>query len=98
MASSRCHHAALAMIAGYFSETFRQDVFSEKIGDFHFVQDNQSLSAERGTVRGLHFQLAPRVQGKLVRCVAGAIFDVAVDLRISSPYFRSTCFGRTLSR
>jgi len=72
---------------GYFSETFRQDVFSEKIGDFHFVQDNQSLSAERGTVRGLHFQLAPRVQGKLVRCVAGAIFDVAVDLRISSPTF-----------
>ncbi|RKE79238.1 dTDP-4-dehydrorhamnose 3,5-epimerase [Rhizobium sp. AG855] len=72
---------------GYFSETFRQDIFSQNVGDFHFVQDNQSLSAERGTVRGLHFQLAPRAQGKLVRCLTGAIFDVAVDLRSGSPTF-----------
>lgn len=72
---------------GYFSETFRQNAFCENVGDFHFVQDNQSLSAERGTVRGLHFQLGPRAQGKLVRSVAGAIFDVAVDLRSGSPTF-----------
>lgn len=72
---------------GYFSETFREDVFCQNVGDFHFVQDNQSLSAERGTVRGLHFQLSPRAQGKLVRCLAGAIFDVAVDLRSGSPTF-----------
>lgn len=72
---------------GYFSETFRQDVFCQNVGDFAFVQDNQSLSAEKGTVRGLHFQLAPRSQGKLVHCVAGAVFDVAVDIRSGSPTF-----------
>lgn len=72
---------------GYFMETFRQDVFSQNVGDFAFVQDNQSLSADRGTIRGLHFQLAPKAQGKLVRCVSGAIFDVAVDLRNGSPTY-----------
>jgi dTDP-4-dehydrorhamnose 3,5-epimerase len=72
---------------GYFSETFRTDLFNKNVGDFAFVQDNQSLSAEVGTVRGLHFQLAPRAQGKLVRCIAGAILDVAVDIRTGSPTY-----------
>jgi dTDP-4-dehydrorhamnose 3,5-epimerase len=72
---------------GYFSETFRSDVFGQNIGAFNFVQDNQSLSVEAGTVRGLHFQIEPRAQGKLVRCIAGSILDVAVDIRIGSPTF-----------
>lgn len=72
---------------GYFSETFRQEAFNDNIGRWHFVQDNQSLSAQKGTVRGLHFQLEPRAQGKLVRCLAGAILDVAVDIRAGSPTY-----------
>lgn len=72
---------------GYFMETFRQALFAEKVGDFEFVQDNQSLSAEVGTVRGLHFQLDPKAQGKLVRCIAGALLDVAVDIRTGSPTY-----------
>ncbi|MAY64106.1 MAG: dTDP-4-dehydrorhamnose 3,5-epimerase [Rhizobiales bacterium] len=72
---------------GYFMETFRENVFSEKLGDFAFVQENRSLSVEKGTVRGLHFQLEPRAQGKLVSCIAGAILDVAVDIRVGSPSF-----------
>jgi len=70
---------------GYFSEIFRAEAFAAAAGDFAFVQENQSLSARVGTVRGLHFQTAPMAQGKLVRCVAGAIYDVAVDLRHDSP-------------
>lgn len=72
---------------GYFSETFRADLFAQHIGDFAFVQDNESLSARRGTIRGLHFQTHPHAQGKLVRCTAGALFDVAVDIRRGSPTF-----------
>lgn len=72
---------------GYFMETFRQALFAEHVGDFAFVQDNQSLSAEVGTVRGLHFQLDPMAQGKLVRCIAGALLDVAVDIRSGSPTY-----------
>jgi dTDP-4-dehydrorhamnose 3,5-epimerase len=72
---------------GYFTETFRNDVFAERIGPWNFVQDNQSLSADAGTVRGLHFQLSPREQGKLIRCIAGAILDVAVDIRMGSPTY-----------
>lgn len=52
-----------------------------------FVQDNQSLSREKGVIRGLHYQVEPRAQGKLVRVVRGAIFDVAVDIRQGSPHF-----------
>lgn len=69
---------------GYFMETFRQELFDQHVGGFEFVQDNQSLSAEVGTVRGLHFQVEPKAQGKLVRCIAGALFDVAVDIRTDS--------------
>ncbi|MGL4975872.1 MAG: dTDP-4-dehydrorhamnose 3,5-epimerase, partial [Bosea sp. (in: a-proteobacteria)] len=55
--------------------------------DVAFTQDNEAFSSERGTVRGLHFQHAQHAQAKLMRCVVGAIFDVAVDLRVSSPHF-----------
>lgn len=70
---------------GYFSETFRADWFAANISPLAFVQENQSLSRKRGVVRGLHFQSAPFAQGKLVKCLIGAIFDVAVDIRRGSP-------------
>jgi dTDP-4-dehydrorhamnose 3,5-epimerase len=69
---------------GYFSEIFRQTVFDDVVGQVAFVQENESLSDRAGTVRGLHFQLNPFAQGKLVRCLTGAIYDVAVDLRAGS--------------
>lgn len=72
---------------GYFAETFRADLFVQQVGDYHFVQDNESRSARVGTIRGLHFQTAPHAQGKLVRCIAGALFDVAVDVRAGSPTY-----------
>ncbi|MEO1649523.1 MAG: dTDP-4-dehydrorhamnose 3,5-epimerase [Pseudomonadota bacterium] len=72
---------------GYFSETYNAKLAAEAGIDKAFVQDNQSLSAERGTVRGLHFQRPPHAQGKLVRVLAGAILDVAVDIRHGSPTF-----------
>jgi dTDP-4-dehydrorhamnose 3,5-epimerase len=72
---------------GYFSEIFREDRFTEHVALTRFVQENQSLSARIGTLRGLHFQRNPAAQGKLVRCIVGAIFDVAVDLRHDSPTY-----------
>ena len=72
---------------GYFSETFRMAEFADRTGIDKFVQDNQSLSTRVGTVRGIHFQSKPSAQGKLVRCLAGSLFDVAVDLRGGSPTF-----------
>ena len=72
---------------GYFMESFRKSLFEEAVGNFDFVQDNQSLSADAGTIRGLHFQLEPKAQGKLVSCVTGAILDVAVDIRTGSPTY-----------
>jgi dTDP-4-dehydrorhamnose 3,5-epimerase len=72
---------------GYFAEIFRENVFKQHCGDVAFVQENESLSQKAGTVRGLHFQSNPHAQGKLVRCTAGALFDVAVDIRRSSPSF-----------
>lgn len=70
---------------GWFSEVFRDDLFRAEAGDVTFVQHNQSYSGPKNTIRGLHFQLAPKAQGKLVRCPRGRILDVAVDLRASSP-------------
>ena len=72
---------------GYFSEIFRADRFAQGVGPIDLVQENESLSAQIGTIRGLHFQLPPAAQGKLVRCTSGAIFDVAVDLRHDSPTY-----------
>ena len=72
---------------GFFTESWNERAFNEAVGhEVRFVQDNHSRSA-RGVLRGLHFQLPPHAQGKLVRCVAGAVFDVAVDMRRSSPRF-----------
>ena len=70
---------------GYFFESFRQDIF-EKYVSAEFVQENQSLSS-RGVIRGLHFQRGDKVQGKLVRVIDGAIYDVVVDLRSGSPFY-----------
>ena len=72
---------------GWFSEVWRRDQWEAAGVKADFVQDNQSFSAQKGTVRGLHFQLPPFAQAKLVRCVAGRVLDVAVDLRRSSPTF-----------
>jgi len=72
---------------GYFSETFRLQPFAERAGSVEFVQDNQSLSVRAGTIRGIHFQTEPHAQGKLVRCTAGSVLDVAVDLRSDSPTY-----------
>lgn len=69
---------------GWFSETWNAAKLAEAGFHENFVQDNQSCSRERGTIRGLHCQVAPFVQGKLVRCVRGAIRDVAVDIRPGS--------------
>ena len=72
---------------GWFSEVYNQRTFADAGIDLQFVQDNQSFSAEVGTVRGLHFQIAPYAQAKLVRVVSGAVLDVAVDIRKGSPTF-----------
>ena len=72
---------------GYFCETWNKARMAEHGFDYDFVQDNQSLSAEVGTVRGLHFQSPPHAQAKLVRCGRGALLDVAVDIRKGSPTF-----------
>jgi len=72
---------------GYFVETYRADRLTAAGVDIAFVQDNQSLSVPVGTIRGLHFQTPPRAQDKLVRCIRGAILDVAVDIRRGSPTY-----------
>jgi dTDP-4-dehydrorhamnose 3,5-epimerase len=73
---------------GWFSEIYRTEEFSAATGfDEGFVQDNESFSAEPGTLRGIHYQVAPFVQVKLVRVVSGAVLDVAIDLRRGSPTF-----------
>ncbi|WP_045404567.1 dTDP-4-dehydrorhamnose 3,5-epimerase [Vibrio jasicida] len=72
---------------GFFFESFNQKQFESAIGyKISFVQDNHSKSS-KGVLRGLHYQKAPFAQGKLVRCVAGEVFDVAVDIRKNSPTF-----------
>ncbi len=72
---------------GFFMETYAEAAFTALGVPDRFVQDNHSLSAQTGTVRGLHFQAPPHAQAKLVRVLRGAILDVAVDLRRSSPFY-----------
>ena len=80
---------AFADDRGAFSETYSKRAFAEFLGERDFVQDNQSLSRRKGTIRGLHFQLPPAAQAKLVRVIRGAILDVAVDLRPHSPTYKA---------
>ncbi len=72
---------------GFFSETYNRETLAANGVDIGFVQDNHSFSAQKGTLRGLHFQTHPFAQDKLVRVTRGAIFDVAVDIRHGSPTF-----------
>lgn len=72
---------------GFFMESYSKTTFIEMGIDFTFVQDNHSLSVEKGVLRGLHYQLTPKAQTKLVRATAGAIYDVVVDIRKSSTLF-----------
>ena len=71
---------------GYFFESYSERDFLAQVGDVHFVQDNESMSSY-GVMRGLHFQRPPFTQAKLVRCVRGAVLDVAVDIRKGSPTY-----------
>lgn len=81
---------------GFFFESFNQQAFDDAVGEHvDFVQDNHSKSS-RGVLRGLHYQLPPRAQGKLVRVVVGEVYDVAVDLRRDSPTL-GQWFGSVLS-
>ena len=73
---------------GYFVETFRQDMLNQALGyKINFIQDNESESISKGVLRGLHYQLPPYTQNKLVRVIKGRILDVAVDIRQDSPTF-----------
>lgn len=73
---------------GWFMETWTKERFDENGISIDFVQDNQSYSAQKGTLRGLHFQTNPKSQTKLLRCTRGEILDVAVDLRKGSPTYK----------
>ena len=81
---------------GFFARTFCAEEFKAQGLPTHFVQANTSLSADAGTLRGLHFQRAPAEEAKLMRCVAGAMWDVIVDIRDGSPTYLQS-FGTELS-
>lgn len=81
---------------GFFSESYNARALATHGIDITFVQDNHSLSERAGTLRGLHFQAPPHAQAKLVRCGKGALFDVAVDIRVGSPTY-GRWFGAELS-
>jgi len=72
---------------GYFFESYSQIKMPKAYQAITFIQDNQSLSMQKGTLRGIHFQNRPKAQTKLVRCIQGSIWDVAVDLRVGSPTY-----------
>ena len=72
---------------GFFAETFRENAYAEAGIPGPFVQDNHAFSAEQNVLRGLHFQIDPSAQGKLVSCLRGEILDVVVDIRHGSPHF-----------
>lgn len=80
---------------GYFFESYNKDLFTQNGLNLNFVQDNQSLS-HKGVLRGLHFQNPPFAQGKLVRVITGAVYDVAVDIRKNSPTYGKS-FGAELT-
>lgn len=79
---------------GYFFESYLQRDFDMKVRPIHFIQDNESRSSY-GVLRGLHFQIPPHAQSKLVRVIDGAVLDVAVDIRRGSPTLRAICCRRT---
>ncbi|QHE53720.1 dTDP-4-dehydrorhamnose 3,5-epimerase [Pontibacillus sp. HMF3514] len=81
---------------GFFMENYNQKAFEEAGLNYHFIQDNHSLSEQTGTLRGLHYQLSPKAQTKLVRVTRGAVYDVAVDIRKGSPTY-GQWVGVTLS-
>ncbi|OME86479.1 MULTISPECIES: dTDP-4-dehydrorhamnose 3,5-epimerase [Paenibacillus] len=72
---------------GFFMESYNDSIFQQHGINYDFIQDNQSLSAEAGVLRGLHYQLNPKAQTKLIRVLTGAIYDVIVDIRKNSPTF-----------
>lgn len=72
---------------GFFMESYNDSLFKQHGINYYFIQDNQSLSAEAGVLRGLHYQINPKAQTKLIRVLTGAIYDVIVDIRKSSPTF-----------
>ncbi|QVK17129.1 dTDP-4-dehydrorhamnose 3,5-epimerase [Mycoplasmatota bacterium] len=73
---------------GYFTESYNQKKMMEAGFNYHFVQDNHSYSQDKGVLRGIHFQINPKAQTKLVRCTRGKILDVVVDLRKNSPTYK----------
>lgn len=73
---------------GFFMESWSEKVFAANGLHYNFLQDNHSYSRKKGTLRGIHFQSEPYMQAKLVRCIRGAVLDVAVDLRCSSPTYK----------
>ncbi len=81
---------------GFFARTFCEREFGERGLATRFVQINESMSATRGTLRGMHYQLAPRAETKVVRCIHGALYDVILDLRPGSPTFGRS-FGAELT-
>ena len=81
---------------GFFARVFCEREFQEHGLSTHFVQVNNSTSAERGTLRGMHYQLQPKAETKLVRCIRGALLDVILDLRQGSPTFGQS-FGAELT-
>ena len=81
---------------GWFTESYSAKKFKDNGLDIDFIQDNHSLSKQKGVLRGLHFQLSPKAQTKLVRCTRGSIYDVAVDLRKGSSTYKEW-FGVELS-
>lgn len=72
---------------GFFMESYNNQIMMDNNINYSFIQDNQSLSEETGVIRGLHYQLNPKAQTKLIRVVSGAIYDVIVDIRKSSPTY-----------
>jgi dTDP-4-dehydrorhamnose 3,5-epimerase len=86
-----CRPKKFADLRGYFIETYNQRIYAEAGISCAFVQDNQSCSTRRGTIRGLHFQIPPEPQNKLVRVLHGSIFDVAIDLRRGSATYGRSC-------